>query len=54
MTGMGEGATMPVESIVTPGSGHLKLTGSLGEVRPVLFLFVLGSVRLKCGDFHIR
>ena len=34
VTGMGEGATMPVESIATPGSGHLKLTGSLGEVRP--------------------
>jgi hypothetical protein len=27
---------MPVESIATPGSGHLKLTGSLGEVRPEL------------------
>jgi ATP-dependent Lon protease len=34
VTGMGEGATMPVESIATPGSGHLKLTGSLGEVGP--------------------
>ena len=34
VTGMGEGAIMPVESIATPGSGHLKLTGSLGEVRP--------------------
>jgi hypothetical protein len=31
-----EGAIMPVESIATPGSGHLKLTGSLGEVRPEL------------------
>ena len=27
MTGMGEGAIMPVESIATPGSGLLKLTG---------------------------
>jgi ATP-dependent Lon protease len=36
MTGMGEGATMPVESTATPGSGHLKLTSSLGEVRPEL------------------
>jgi ATP-dependent Lon protease len=34
VTGMGEGAIMPVESIATPGSGHLKLTGSLGDVRP--------------------
>jgi hypothetical protein len=33
VTGMGAGAIIPVESIVTPGSGHLKLTGSLGEVR---------------------
>jgi ATP-dependent Lon protease len=36
VTGMGEGAIMPVESIATPGSGHLKLTGSLGKVRPEL------------------
>jgi ATP-dependent Lon protease len=35
VTGMGEGA-MPVESIATPSSGLLKLTGSLGEVRPDL------------------
>ena len=33
MTRMGEGATMPVESITTPGSGSLKLTSSVGEVR---------------------
>ena len=32
VTGMGE--IIPVESIATPGSGHLKLTGSLGDVRP--------------------
>ena len=36
VTGMGEGEIMPVESIATPGSGHLKLTGSLGDVRPEL------------------
>ncbi|KLO17734.1 ATP-dependent protease La [Schizopora paradoxa] len=30
--GAGEGGVMPVESIAVPGSGHLKLTGSLGEV----------------------
>jgi ATP-dependent Lon protease len=34
VTGMGEGEIMPVESIATPGSGQLKLTGSLGDVRP--------------------
>jgi hypothetical protein len=27
---------MPVESIATPGSRYLKLTRSLGEVRPDL------------------
>jgi ATP-dependent Lon protease len=36
VTGMGEGEIMPVESIATPGSGQLKLTGSLGDVRPFL------------------
>jgi ATP-dependent Lon protease len=36
VTRMGEGVMMPVESITTPGSGHLKLTGSLGEVCPDL------------------
>jgi ATP-dependent Lon protease len=33
VTGMGEGELMPIESIATPGSGNLKLTGSLGDVR---------------------
>lgn len=32
VTGMGEGELMPIESIATPGSGNLKLTGSLGDV----------------------
>lgn len=32
VTGMGEGGVLPVESIAVPGSGKLKLTGSLGEV----------------------
>ncbi|KAJ7270923.1 ATP-dependent protease La [Mycena rebaudengoi] len=30
--GQGEGGILPVETIVVPGSGRLKLTGSLGEV----------------------
>ncbi|KAH9022773.1 ATP-dependent protease La [Lactarius pseudohatsudake] len=38
VTGMGEGEIMPVESIATPGSGHLKLTGSLGDVSAELAL----------------
>lgn len=33
VTGMGEGEIMPVESIAVPGTGRLKLTGSLGDVR---------------------
>lgn len=32
VTGMGEGGTLPVETIAVPGSGKLKLTGSLGDV----------------------
>lgn len=31
--GQGEGGLVPVETIATPGTGQLKLTGSLGEVR---------------------
>ena len=38
VTGMGEGEIMPVESIATPGSGHLKPTGSLGDVRLELII----------------
>lgn len=32
VTGMGEGGILPVETIAVPGTGKLKLTGSLGEV----------------------
>ncbi|TFK29108.1 ATP-dependent protease La [Coprinopsis marcescibilis] len=32
VTGAGEGGVMPVESIAVPGTGTLKLTGSLGDV----------------------
>jgi ATP-dependent Lon protease len=35
VTGMGEGKLMPIESIATPGSVNLKLTGSLDDVRSV-------------------
>ena len=34
VTEMGESEIMPAESIMTPGSGLLKLTGALGDVRP--------------------
>ncbi|KAF9006341.1 ATP-dependent protease La [Hymenopellis radicata] len=30
--GQGEGGVMPVETMMVPGTGHLKLTGSLGDV----------------------
>ncbi|KAA1475792.1 ATP-dependent protease La [Dentipellis sp. KUC8613] len=32
VTGMGEGEILPVETIAVPGSGRLRLTGSLGDV----------------------
>ncbi|KAI0092261.1 Lon protease C-terminal proteolytic domain-containing protein [Irpex rosettiformis] len=32
VTSMGEGGILPVETIAVPGSGQLKLTGSLGDV----------------------
>lgn len=32
VSGVGEGGVLPVESMIVPGSGNLKLTGSLGDV----------------------
>lgn len=32
VSGVGEGGILPVESMIVPGSGRLKLTGSLGDV----------------------
>jgi ATP-dependent Lon protease len=32
VTGLGEGGILPVETSAVPGSGHLRLTGSLGDV----------------------
>ena len=32
VTGMGEGGLLPIETSAVPGTGQLKLTGSLGEV----------------------
>lgn len=32
VSGFGEGGVLPVESVMTSGSGKLRLTGSLGEV----------------------
>lgn len=39
--GQGEGGILPVETIAVPGTGLLKATGSLGEVRSVVFWFYL-------------
>ena len=32
VTGQGEGGVLPVETVAVPGTGQLKLTGSLGDV----------------------
>ena len=40
--GQGEGGILPVETIATPGTGQLKLTGSLGEV--CIISFVLNMI----------
>lgn len=37
--GQGEGGILPVETIALPGSGKLKLTGSLGDVSVISFLY---------------
>jgi ATP-dependent Lon protease len=34
VSGLGEGAVMPVESVSVPGTGKLVCTGSLGDVSP--------------------
>ena len=38
--GQGEGGILPVETIAIPGTGKLKLTGSLGDVCYFLFFFI--------------
>jgi ATP-dependent Lon protease len=38
VSGVGEGGILPVETLIVPGSGRLKLTGSLGEVCASFFL----------------
>ena len=39
--GQGEGGILPVETIAVPGSGKLKLTGSLGDVSWLVFVSLL-------------
>lgn len=38
--GQGEGGILPVETMAVPGTGKLKLTGSLGDVRSFCFVCV--------------
>ncbi|KAH9039666.1 ribosomal protein S5 domain 2-type protein [Lactarius pseudohatsudake] len=54
VTGMGEGEIMPVESIATPGSGHLKLTGSLGDVIKESAELALSWVKTHSYDLESR
>lgn len=47
--GQGEGGILPVETIIVPGQGGLKLTGSLGDVS---FVSVFGAYPcIKFGSF---
>jgi len=49
--GQGEGGILPVETIALPGTGRLRLTGSLGDVCASCFRFQLcGRVDLVLGD----
>jgi ATP-dependent Lon protease len=51
--GQGEGGIMPVETIAVPGSGKLKLTGSLGEVIKESGELALSWVKMHAYDLCI-
>ncbi|KAI0246609.1 P-loop containing nucleoside triphosphate hydrolase protein [Lactifluus subvellereus] len=53
VTGMGEGEIMLIESIATPGSGQLKLTGSLGDVIKESAELALSWVKTHTYDLGI-
>ncbi|KAH9990850.1 Lon protease C-terminal proteolytic domain-containing protein [Russula vinacea] len=53
VTGMGEGEIMAVESIATPGTGNLKLTGSLGDVIKESAELALSWVKTHAYDLGI-
>lgn len=42
--GQGEGGIMPIETMMVPGNGSLKLTGSLGDVRAM----IASSIQVAC------
>ncbi|KAG6330785.1 hypothetical protein ID866_8303 [Astraeus odoratus] len=53
VTGMGEGGIMPVESTAIPGTGSLKLTGSLGDVIKESGEIALSWVKAHAFDLGI-
>ncbi|PCH43054.1 ATP-dependent protease La [Wolfiporia cocos MD-104 SS10] len=53
VTGMGEGGILPVETTVVPGSGKLKLTGSLGDVIKESGELALSWVKTHAYDLYI-
>jgi len=48
--GQGEGGILPVEAIAVPGSGELKLTGSLGDVIKESALLALSWVKMHAYE----
>ena len=50
--GQGEGGILPVETIAIPGTGKLKLTGSLGDVCYFFLFLFLNSLYAKFVDFR--
>ncbi|EED81105.1 predicted protein [Postia placenta Mad-698-R] len=53
VTGMGEGGILPVETSVVPGSGKLKLTGSLGDVIKESAELALSWVKSHAYELYI-
>jgi ATP-dependent Lon protease len=53
VTGQGEGGVLPVETIAVPGSGELKLTGSLGEVIKESGLLALSWVKVHAYELCV-
>ncbi|TFK82017.1 ATP-dependent protease La [Polyporus arcularius HHB13444] len=53
VTGMGEGGILPIETTAVPGSGQLKLTGSLGEVIKESGELALSWVKSHAYDLYI-
>ncbi|KAF8968849.1 Lon protease C-terminal proteolytic domain-containing protein [Flammula alnicola] len=51
--GQGEGGILPVETIALPGTGRLKLTGSLGDVIKESGELALSWVKTYAYDLHI-